>query len=105
MMNNMNKSNCTGMESKLADMLLETRRPAEAIVEYQRALQLSPNRFNGLYGAGLANETAGNPVAAGRYYSALLGSTDDGAGSARPEIAHARAYLMTATLSRDSLPR
>jgi tetratricopeptide (TPR) repeat protein len=85
----------------LADMLLEAQRPAEAIVEYQQALKLSPNRFNGLYGAGLATETAGDPAAARRYYAALLKSTDEGAGSARPEIAHAKAYVTTATLGRD----
>ena len=38
----------------LADMLLELKRPSEALDEYRRSLTLSPNRFNGLYGAGLA---------------------------------------------------
>src|SRR5208282_6411587 len=33
----------------LADMLLELHRPGEALSEYERALELSPNRFNGLY--------------------------------------------------------
>ena len=85
----------------LADMLLATKRPAEALVEYQQALKLSPNRFNGLYGAGMATETAGDPAAARRYYAALLKSTDDGARSARPEIAHAKAFVSTATLGKD----
>jgi len=85
----------------LADMLLETKRPAEALVEYQQALKLSPNRFNGLYGAGMATETAGDPAAARRYYTALLKSTGDGARSTRPEIAHAKAFVSTATLGKD----
>ena len=85
----------------LADMLLETKRPAEALVEYQQALKLSPNRFNGLYGAGMAMETAGEPAAARRFYTALLQSTDDGARSTRPEIAHAKAFVSTAALGKD----
>jgi len=84
----------------LADMLLETKRPAEALVEYQQALKLSPNRFNGLYGAGMAMETAGEPAAARRFYTVLLKSTDDGANSTRPEIAHAKAFVSTATSVR-----
>jgi tetratricopeptide (TPR) repeat protein len=85
----------------LADMLLETQRPAQALVEYEQALKLSPNRFNGLYGAALATETAGDPEAARRYYAALLDSTAEGAGSDRPEIAHAKAYVTTAGLRKD----
>ena len=44
----------------LADMLLEMHRPQEALAEYDVALKLSPNRFNGLYHAGLAAEQAGD---------------------------------------------
>jgi tetratricopeptide (TPR) repeat protein len=81
----------------LADMLLETRRPKEALIEYQRALELSPNRFNGLYNAGRAAEAAGETLKAGRYFAALLKSTDEGAHSARPEIEHAKAFVARVT--------
>lgn len=77
----------------LADMLLEAKRPEEALVEYGHALKLSPNRFNGLYDAGQAAEAAGNRAEAGRYYTALLESTGNGARSTRPEIAHAKAFV------------
>jgi hypothetical protein len=40
----------------LADMLLELKRPQDALVEYEHSLQLSPNRFNGLFNAGMAAE-------------------------------------------------
>jgi tetratricopeptide (TPR) repeat protein len=83
----------------LADMLLEAKRPKEALVEYAQALKLSPNRFNGLYDAGQAAEAAGNRAEAGRYYAALLRSTDNGARSARPEIAHAKAFVSTAPVA------
>lgn len=77
----------------LADMLLEAKRPAAALIEYRQALALSPKRFNGLYGAGQAAEAMGDAPAARRYYTALLASTGGGAGSTRPEIAHAKSFL------------
>jgi tetratricopeptide (TPR) repeat protein len=77
----------------LADMLLDANRPKEALVEYARALELSPNRFNGLYDAGQAAEAVGDRTAAGRYYAVLLESTGGGGGSTRPEIAHAKDFV------------
>src|SRR4029077_10892728 len=38
----------------LADMYMDLERPAEALVEYEIALKIDPNRFNGLYGAAQA---------------------------------------------------
>ena len=77
----------------LADMLLESHRPQEALAEYRVALKLSPNRFNGLYHAGLAAELSGDRIAAADYFAALLKSTGDGAQSSRSELAHARNFL------------
>ena len=56
----------------LGDILLELGRPQEALAEYRRALELSPNRFNGLYNAGRAAEAAGDRAQAKSYYAALL---------------------------------
>ena len=81
----------------LADMLLEARQPKEALAEYHGRSKLSPNRFNGLYNAGQAAEAAGETAEARRYYTALLKSTDDGAHSTRPEIAHAKAFVVGVT--------
>ena len=77
----------------LGDILLELHRPQEALAAYRVALKLSPNRFNGLYHAGVAAEQAGDKAAAVEYFAALLKSTGDGAHSARPELANARNYL------------
>lgn len=77
----------------LADMLLELHQPQQALAEYRVALQLSPNRFNGLYHAGLAAEQAGDKSAAAEYYAALLKSTANGANSSRPELAHAKSFV------------
>lgn len=77
----------------LGDMLLELHQPKEALAEYRVALRLSPNRFNGLYHAGMAAEEAGDKGAASGYYAALLHATGDGAHSSRAELVHARSFV------------
>jgi len=74
------------------DMLLIDQRPADALQQYRTALKLSPNRFNGLYHAGLAAEAAGKPAEARAFYRQLLKVTDGGRHTRRPEIAHVRAF-------------
>ena len=86
----------------LADILLESGRPQEALVEYKQDLQLSPNRFNGLFNAGKAAEAAGATGDARGYYAALLKSTNNGSRSTRPEIQHAQAFIATASLGTKS---
>jgi tetratricopeptide (TPR) repeat protein len=83
----------------LADMLLELKRPQEALVEYKLALTLSPNRFNGLFNAGMAAEAAGDRTQAQNYYAALLKITDNGSQSARPEFDHAKNVVSSAKLA------
>jgi tetratricopeptide (TPR) repeat protein len=77
----------------LADMLLELQKPREALAEYEVALKLSPNRFNGLYHAGVAAEAVGDKAKAQEFYAALLKSTGNGAQSARQELAHVKSYV------------
>jgi hypothetical protein len=73
----------------LADLLLEAKRPQQALVEYQVDLKLNPNRFNGLYGAAQAAEAAGQQKEANEYYATLL-KTCEGGISTRPELGRAR---------------
>ncbi len=77
----------------LGDLLLEFGKPQDALREYRVALQLSPNRFNGLFNAGLAAENSGDRVAAQSYYSILLKSTNNGRDSLRSEIKHAQKFV------------
>jgi len=83
----------------LADMLLELKRPQEALVEYKKALILSPNRFNGLFNAGMAAEAAGDKVQAQAYYATLLKLTDNGSQSTRSEFVHAKAAVSAARVA------
>ena len=75
------------------DMLLLLHRPAEALAQYRTALQLSPNRYNGLYNAGRAAEALGKPDEALNYYSQLLKVTNDGVNTHRPEVSYALNYI------------
>jgi tetratricopeptide (TPR) repeat protein len=83
----------------LADILLESGRAQDALVEYKKALTLSPNRFNGLFNAGKAAEAAGDAPQAQRYYAELLKITDNGSQSTRPEFDHVKRVVPSAKLA------
>ena len=69
----------------IADILLEAKRPQQALAEYQTDLKLNPNRFDGLYGAARAAEAAGKQSDATEYYALLL-KVCDGSNSTRPRV-------------------
>jgi tetratricopeptide (TPR) repeat protein len=73
----------------MADMLLEAKRPQQALAEYQTDLKLNPNRFNGLSGAARAAEQSGKSSDATEYYALLL-KVCEGSHSTRPELSRAR---------------
>jgi tetratricopeptide (TPR) repeat protein len=85
----------------LGDMLMELKRPKEALVEYKIALKLSPNRLNGLYGAARASEALGMKKEAGAYYLTMLKNSADGAHSSRASLAHAREFVAGKTAVGD----
>jgi hypothetical protein len=75
----------------LGDMLMDLKRPAEALTEYEASQLREPNRYRGLYGAGQAAAQSGNSTKARQYFSKLVelaGSSD-----LRPETENARRYL------------
>jgi tetratricopeptide (TPR) repeat protein len=76
-----------------ADMLLELGRSVEALEQYRLSLKSDPNRFNGLYGAGRAAELAHDTDTAKMYYKQLLENCNQGQGSDRPELKHARNFI------------
>jgi tetratricopeptide (TPR) repeat protein len=75
----------------LADMYAEGKKPAEALAAYNTALKFSPNRFDALYGAGLAAEAAGDAAAVQNYFARL--SSIAGPDADRPELTEAKTYL------------
>jgi tetratricopeptide (TPR) repeat protein len=75
----------------LADLLMELKRPAEALKEYEASQLREPKRFRGYYGAGLAASQAGDKAKAKQHFGRLVEMT--GQGEARPETAVARTWL------------
>ncbi|MEO5563804.1 MAG: hypothetical protein ABIR18_10225 [Chitinophagaceae bacterium] len=76
----------------VGDMLMQMNKPAEALVSYEADLVKHVNRFNGLYGAGLAAEKSNNPGKANTYYRKLAGIASS-VDSNRPELKAAKAFL------------
>jgi tetratricopeptide (TPR) repeat protein len=79
----------------LADLLLELKRPAEALAEYKAALRNSPDRFDSLYGAAHSAQLAGDSAAANSYYAKLMEVSAPAAD--RAELTEAKSYLTRAS--------
>lgn len=75
----------------LADMLLELKRPADALAEYKASLKLSPNRFDSLFGAARAANAVGDVAGAQSFFAKLAEVCAPGAD--RPELAEAKTVL------------
>ena len=73
----------------MGDMLLESKHPETALVEYETTLKTNPGRFDALYGAALAAEQAGKHDQANEYFAKLVKNCE-GATSERAELKHAR---------------
>ena len=81
----------------LGDMLMELSKPNEALIAYEEDLRKHPNRFNALYGAGLAEDRSGNSSKAISYFQQLL-SILANTHSNRPEINKSRQYIKLTAL-------
>jgi tetratricopeptide (TPR) repeat protein len=75
----------------LGEMLLELKRPADALKEFEASEKHDPNRFRGIYGAARAAAESGDNAKAKRYFARLVELA--GKADARPEIEQAKAYL------------
>jgi tetratricopeptide (TPR) repeat protein len=75
----------------LGEMLLAQKRPADALKEFEASQVREPERFRGYYGAGQAAAQSGDRAKARRNFTRLVDMA--GQGTARPEVAQARAYL------------
>jgi tetratricopeptide (TPR) repeat protein len=81
---------------QLGELLLDLRRPAEALREFETSLRDTPGRFNGLYGAARAARLASDRRKARGYYGQLVALCRRGDGD-RPELEEARAFLSGAS--------
>ena len=76
----------------LGDLLSELNQPELALKEYEKSLEISPNRFNSIYGAARAAELAKNHAKARSYYEKLAALTEQ-ADDSRPELQQTKKYL------------
>ena len=76
----------------LGQMLFQMNKPQLAIEAFETDLKARPNRFNALYGAGIANEEAGNKEKARLYFTKLL-ETADSKSCKRIELQKAKSFL------------
>ena len=77
----------------LGEMLLELKRPAESLKEFEAVQAREPERFRSYYGAAQAAAQSGDRAKAKRYFAKLVDMA--GQGAARPELGQARTYLTT----------
>jgi tetratricopeptide (TPR) repeat protein len=75
----------------LGDLLMELKKPSDAMQAYKTVLLEAPNRFDALLGAAQGSLAAGDTHSARDYYSQLLKVADPAAD--RPELKEARTYL------------
>ncbi|MBI2161518.1 MAG: hypothetical protein HYU25_14270 [Candidatus Rokubacteria bacterium] len=76
----------------LAEMLLESNQPVEALKEFEATMRVEPNRFRTVAGAARAAEVAGDKAKARHYYTQLL-TLGEKADAERAELRQARAFL------------
>jgi hypothetical protein len=76
----------------LGELLLELKKPVEALHEFEVSLRVAPNRFNGLYGAARAARQASDEKTARLYFSKLV-ELCRYADAARPELEEAKEFV------------
>src|SRR6185369_5434332 len=76
----------------LGELLLETGKTRDALVEFDKALKESPKRFNSLYGAGRAAAALDEKALAKDYFKQLV-ATCERSDAQRPELLEARAWI------------
>jgi tetratricopeptide (TPR) repeat protein len=77
----------------LGDLLLEQKRPSEALKEFESTLTKEPNRFWSLYGAAEAAKMAGDRQTAKIYFQKLLKVAEHADQAGRRELAEARSEV------------
>ena len=77
---------------QLGELLLQLKRPQEALAAYEAGLKIYPARFNALYGAAVSAERLGDKKVARRHYQTLANQASKADG-ARTELVKAREYL------------
>jgi tetratricopeptide (TPR) repeat protein len=86
----------------LAQMLVEQKRPQEALQAYEAVLKVAPKRFNAIYGAATAADAAGDSTRAHKLYSELI---EVSAANERKELDVARKKVSTTSPSQSTVSK
>ena len=86
----------------LAEMLLLSGKPKEALQAYELSLKTDPNRFNALLGAGQAAEQSGRRGLAREYYRQLLNNCAGATGPAARALENARLLVASERTSANA---
>ena len=70
----------------LGEMLLELKRPAEALTEFEATMKKEPNRFRGVHGAAQAADALGDRQKARTYFASLVEITQRADKPGRAEL-------------------
>jgi hypothetical protein len=81
----------------LGEMLLELKRPNDALAAFQKTMAKEPNRFRALAGAARAASEAGDRAAARKYAEELLAICKGADAPGRPELEAARRLSASST--------
>jgi hypothetical protein len=85
----------------IADILLESKHPEQALPEYELSLKNDPGRFDSLYGAAHAAAAAGKNDKAKEYYAQVVKNCE-GSASERGELKQAREQAVIQTAAQKS---
>jgi hypothetical protein len=77
----------------LGEMLLQIKRPKDALVEFKKTMAKEPNRFRGVAGAARAAADSGDRAAARQYYTQLLEICQKADTPGRNDLQAARAAI------------
>lgn len=77
----------------LGEMLLEMKKPAQALEQFETTLAKEPGRFRAIYGAARAAQLSGNSDASHRYFGELLKSCAHADKPERAEITQAQKMI------------
>jgi tetratricopeptide (TPR) repeat protein len=80
---------------QLGELLLELKRPGDALREFRASLERAPERLSGMLGAARAARAAGQADAARSYFAEIIAATK-ASGGRRSEVAEAQAFAAQA---------
>ncbi len=78
----------------LGEMLLEMKKPAQALEQFEATLRNEPGRFRALYGAAHAAQLSGSRETSQKYFREMVKACGHGDTPGRPEVVEAKRAIL-----------